>query len=445
MDTTQEIKTFRGRSLEELLPQVRSELGPDAIVIRRREGLAGGVAGFFQRSYVELDARPALPDEKPLEIRSDRATTEGLSTPGIQALVSQAAPFADALAAVMPQAPFAPPEPEPEPELAPEPEVAPEPSVPPARANLYGPQPNFEAIMAEAVQAAATPAPVVEAPAFEPEPEPEVVAVEAEAVEPEPVAVEPEPVAVESEPVPAPAAAAALVASLTGSGLSSTLSAAIVAEAAAHGLPFGGDLETHVRAAVAGRVHVLSHLGTGARRAAFVGPGGAGKSSAIVHLARAYADADAAVVVVALRSPDGGRRLANELEPHGVTVIAAADAEQALRRLARHDAQLTLIDTPATGIGDEPAGLGADLEALGATEVHLALPATISAAAADELHSALKPLGITHLVLTHADATARPGAPIEVAMTTRTPLSYVCGRDGAETAEPAGLSRRLLP
>ena len=104
MDTTQEIKTFRGRSLEELLPQVRSELGPDAIVIRRREGLAGGVAGFFQRSYVELDARRALPDEKPLEIRTDRATAEGLSTPGVQALVEQAAPFADALAAVMPDA-----------------------------------------------------------------------------------------------------------------------------------------------------------------------------------------------------------------------------------------------------------------------------------------------------------------------------------------------------
>src|SRR3954466_5557439 len=130
MDTTQEIKTFRGRSLEELLPQVRSELGPDAIVIRRREGLAGGVAGFFQRSYVELDARAALPDEKPLEVRTDRATQEGLSTPGIQALVEQAAPFADALAASIPEAP--------------------------ARAGLYGPQPNFEAIMAEAVAAATT-------------------------------------------------------------------------------------------------------------------------------------------------------------------------------------------------------------------------------------------------------------------------------------------------
>src|SRR6185503_5314674 len=107
MHTTPETKTYRGRSLEEVLPQVRDELGPDAIVLRRREGLAGGVAGFFQRSYVEVEARGALDtqptssagtgDEGPLETRNDRATAEGLATPGVQALVAQASPFADAL------------------------------------------------------------------------------------------------------------------------------------------------------------------------------------------------------------------------------------------------------------------------------------------------------------------------------------------------------------
>src|SRR3954451_19266401 len=192
MDTTQEIKTFRGRSLEELLPQVRSELGPDAIVIRRREGLAGGVAGFFQRSYVELDARPALPDEKPLEVRSDRATAEGLSTPGIQALVEQAAPFADALAAAMPAA------------------------APASGPRLYGPQPNFEAIMAEpaaAARAAAEPAGFAPAPAPEPaDPAPAVApsalaavaAVMTPAIQPAPLPVIDTVVtpAIESSPVP---------------------------------------------------------------------------------------------------------------------------------------------------------------------------------------------------------------------------------------------------
>src|SRR5689334_20815936 len=94
-----DVKTFRGRSLEEILPQIREELGPDAIVLRRREGLTGGVGGFFQRPYIEVDARPPLGDEQPLEIRSDRATAEGLSSPAVQALFEQATPFADALAA----------------------------------------------------------------------------------------------------------------------------------------------------------------------------------------------------------------------------------------------------------------------------------------------------------------------------------------------------------
>ena len=52
-----DVKTYRGRTLEELLPQIREELGPDAIVLRRREGLAGGVGGFFQRYFVEVEAR----------------------------------------------------------------------------------------------------------------------------------------------------------------------------------------------------------------------------------------------------------------------------------------------------------------------------------------------------------------------------------------------------
>src|SRR3954454_14832425 len=93
-----DVKTYRGRSLEEVLPQIRAELGPDAIVLRRREGVGGG--GLFQKKkYIEIDARAAHADERPLEIRSDRATAEGLASPAVQALFEQATPVADALAA----------------------------------------------------------------------------------------------------------------------------------------------------------------------------------------------------------------------------------------------------------------------------------------------------------------------------------------------------------
>src|SRR4051812_11924523 len=143
-----DVKTFRRRGREEVLPQIRAELGPDAIVLRRREGLGGGVGGLFQRKYVEIDARAPHAGERPLEIRSDRATAEGLSSPAVQALFEQATPFADALAAAARESRmeedtfatgFTAPEPEDEPVRMRD--AAPEPS-----AGLYGPQPNSAAI-----------------------------------------------------------------------------------------------------------------------------------------------------------------------------------------------------------------------------------------------------------------------------------------------------------
>src|SRR5215210_4852945 len=56
-------KTFRGRTLEEVLPQIKADLGPDAEIVRQREGLTGGVGGFFQRACVEVEARLGEPEE----------------------------------------------------------------------------------------------------------------------------------------------------------------------------------------------------------------------------------------------------------------------------------------------------------------------------------------------------------------------------------------------
>src|SRR5687767_13574080 len=73
-------KTYRGRSLEELLPKVRAELGPDAVIVRQREGLTGGVGGFFQRRLVEIEA--AASDVAPsLDVTDDSPATPGPPTP----------------------------------------------------------------------------------------------------------------------------------------------------------------------------------------------------------------------------------------------------------------------------------------------------------------------------------------------------------------------------
>jgi flagellar biosynthesis GTPase FlhF len=176
-----------------------------------------------------------------------------------------------------------------------------------------------------------------------------------------------------------------------------------------------------------------------------IGGGGAGKTSAIFHLATAYHAAGADVAVISLRN-DGD--LAHRLQPIGVGVIAAEDAAQARERLGARAPLITLIDTPATGPSTGTAdvkALAADLTALGATEVHLALPATLSSAAAAELAAALAPLAPTHVALTHADETARPGAPIELALSAGRPLSYVCARESASPADPAALAQQLLP
>ncbi|MGH2893313.1 MAG: hypothetical protein ACRDPM_08595, partial [Solirubrobacteraceae bacterium] len=53
------VRTYRGRTIEELIPRIRADLGPDAIILREREGLMGGIGGFFAQKCVEIDAQAA--------------------------------------------------------------------------------------------------------------------------------------------------------------------------------------------------------------------------------------------------------------------------------------------------------------------------------------------------------------------------------------------------
>ncbi len=81
------VRTYHGRTVEELLPRIQEELGADAIIVRRREGLTGGVAGFFQRPFVELDATAGGPrldvydEELVAEAAAPQRTTRSPSIP----------------------------------------------------------------------------------------------------------------------------------------------------------------------------------------------------------------------------------------------------------------------------------------------------------------------------------------------------------------------------
>src|SRR5215471_11725056 len=101
-------KTFRGRTLEELLPQIREQLGPDAVITHQREGLVGGVGGFFAKRCIEVEASAsgpllaarALPAQRIFDAYDSgqlEASDEELRSPVIEAMIAQAAPFADML------------------------------------------------------------------------------------------------------------------------------------------------------------------------------------------------------------------------------------------------------------------------------------------------------------------------------------------------------------
>ncbi|MDX6568120.1 MAG: hypothetical protein QOH15_698, partial [Gaiellales bacterium] len=58
------LKTYVGRSLEELAPQIREELGPDAVILSQRQGLKGGGGGFFSTKSIEVLAADRMPENQ---------------------------------------------------------------------------------------------------------------------------------------------------------------------------------------------------------------------------------------------------------------------------------------------------------------------------------------------------------------------------------------------
>ena len=100
-----ETRTYQGASLEELLPQIRADLGAGAVITRRREGVTGGFAGFFGKRCVEIEAQaggpiPAIPARTVFDAYDSsvrRADPDDDGGPVMRSLMEQASPFADAL------------------------------------------------------------------------------------------------------------------------------------------------------------------------------------------------------------------------------------------------------------------------------------------------------------------------------------------------------------
>ena len=493
------VKTFRGQSLEELLPQIREELGADAVILRQRDGLKGGVGGFFQKRCVEVDARAGAPrvdtyagaveDEdirsaldgdapdfaEELENELEAAEDEDRFTrpPGVAAAAP--APASGSVGAPMLAPVFQPGVALPAGALTvkpADPAVAEGLEAPAIRALFEAAAPFAEQLhMADAaLPKTAAPAPVAAAPAVAAQPvaaapvapaQPVAAAAAAVAVVEPVTAAPPVPAAPAAAEPAAPAAPARPVQAdtqelaLVEGGLSPALAADVVAETVSHVLPFGTprQLKRLVRQALARRIPVQGPRAVGGAALVLAGAGGTGKTLTVARLAAAYAaGSDLDVVVIALRPRDGGAELAGLLAPAGIAVEVAESAAEAKARIAEMAGRaLVLVDTPAVSPGDEEGvkAFAADLRRLKGAEVHLCIPATLSAAAAKRVVAAFAPLKPAGIALTHVDETPQVGAVVELAITGGPALTFI-GRDtglegGLELADPASVAALVLP
>jgi flagellar biosynthesis GTPase FlhF len=427
--TDNEPRTYRGTDLDELLPKIRDELGPDAIVLRQRDGLDGGIGGFFQRRCVEVVARRAAPRVNRYD-EGGPATEPEPPAPAIQEIMRVASPFVEQLQAAQAhvQVPVEPDPYEPAPiqpaeQPAPIP-VAEQPAPIPV-AEQPAPIPVAEEPAPIPVAEEPAPLPRAEEPAHEPVRRAPVAA--AAAAPPEPAAPPSENRVPRTAPAPGPAAlsgaAAAHEQALVAAGIAPALAAEILGATISHAVPFAPKraLKHLVRDALAARIPIFVAAALGGRTIAFVGAGGSGKTLCATRIAAAY-DAGSDLDVTLLD-------LAAGQVPEPVTA-----------------GLLTVVDTPAVSpaAADDTRALARQLRRLGHCEVHIAVPATLSASAVRRLLDGLAPLKPAAIALTHLDEVDHAGPVIDEAIARGLALSYCSDADAVLPVDAAALATRVL-
>ena len=394
------VRTYHGRTVEDLIGKIQDELGSDAIIVHRREGLTGGVAGFFQRPYVEIDAIPGGPS---IDVYDEE--------------------------------PVAPPRPQ------------------PARTPFYerkpphgSPAPRYvTGHLAALAQSSTTNAPLLEPPPPKLENPDPFVRVLAQAT------------SKQETPSPPPRARARVTVQsrLVGLGTSPAFAEGTVDAALAHVVALAPrtPLGKAVGQALVQRIPVAPPLPTRGAAIVVVGPGGAGKTSCCAALLAAYrANSTLRASCATLVRGHGKDEWRLLLSPQLRTPIAA-DSDRARRALRKAKADgLLVIDTPPLSPGESGGirKLEALLAALEPERVTVAVPATLGAVAASQLLKALRPLGANALALTHADETNQIGVAVEAACEFGLAPEYTLerGRGGGwklRRIDPTGLAATLLP
>lgn len=393
-----ETKTYRGKTLDEVLPQIRAELGDDAIILRRREGIVGGIGGFFGRRCVEVDAIPspaaasrtvALPARTVFDAYDSHHDDAGddAENPVIRTMLDQAHPFAQALEAA---------------ELR-----------------------------------AESPAPAATMAAAEDEDE---GAEEFQAIEFPPIAGDGDWEAAAAEAVAA--------------GLPAAVVEALARDARRAMQPFAQSTSPLdlLERALARQIKVEHSWKTKRRTIALVGAAGAGKTLTAAKLCHAYATGSTlAVRTLSLEPPADAYRLGALTEHLDIGVRVAQTPDTAARAAARMSGEsLIVVDTPPVSATDPDgiADLAAMLEAVRPDETHLVVPAWADARATVALYEAITAhFPVTRITITRLDEVGSVAAAVGLSFTLKRPLAYVTdgrraigGLRPADAAELAGLA-----
>jgi flagellar biosynthesis GTPase FlhF len=416
-------RIYRGRSVEELIPTIVAELGEDAVVIRHQRGLTGGFAGFFQKAFVEIEARRGDPGGSLLDRYDEDDAAPALPGDDAPALSDDLAPaLSHDLAPALPQeatralpgefeearTPVAPPKPpnwggatevwatNPFAAALAEAEAA-------VRAAEPAVSPDLDAALAEALaeaEAAEAPEEIVVAPL------PDDLYVESVAATP-PAAVA---VALPAEPSgppdhhatpPAePSAHAEIEQMLRSVGIGEQLMQELIEAAITHALPLmapSTSLAQAVHTALTQMIPASRPLPAAGAAIAVVGAGGSGKSACCAALVDAYREHSTLPATCITVAPD------TALDEPALSAARAGG--------------LLLLDTPTVS-GADPGSIDALAELLAELQpdrVVLALPATLGATPAAQLLEALGPLRADALAITHADETDQLGVAVQTA------------------------------
>jgi flagellar biosynthesis GTPase FlhF len=415
--------TYRGESLEELLPQIRDDLGADAVIVRQREGIVGGVGGFFGKKCVEVEARPAAarPSVPPRAVvnaydtgdREDGAAELGGGNPLVDTLMAQTSPFVEQLSEALSRQPPAEREREPDVDRAPEP-------APQAEAAPPVPRPSLLADLA--ARPVRRPARLDEVTIREP-----ALADEASAVR----------------------------AALEAAGIPVSMVDEIVAEVELTLRPFEPltSFRELARRALARRIDVAFGWRTKRRTIALIGLEGSGRTLTTAKLAHAYARAGRPVTALSLEPARDALHL-SELTARAGVGLEIADSPEAIALAKRRmrDSEIVVVDTPP--IADPVDGRRIKpmlrlLDALKPDETHLLIAAGADLTATRAFIGSLtRHIVPTRILITHADVRPHTGVGVGMSLAERVPVSFIGEGDrpagGITIAEPVALARMVL-